>query len=62
MKWATGVGGKYFYRRQEVQQLLAVLQSIDNSNDKVALVAALRSPFFGSLMKICSYFMPGEEA
>jgi len=41
------VGGKYFYRRQEVQQLLAVLQSIDNPNDKVAMVAALRSPFFG---------------
>jgi ATP-dependent helicase/nuclease subunit A len=30
-----------------VQQLLAVLQAIDNPNDKVALVAALRSPFFG---------------
>jgi ATP-dependent exoDNAse (exonuclease V) beta subunit len=41
------VGGKYFYKRQEVQQLLAVLQTIDNPNDKVALVAALRSPFFG---------------
>jgi ATP-dependent exoDNAse (exonuclease V) beta subunit len=41
------VGGKYFYRRQEVQQLLAVLQAIDNPIDKVALVAALRSPFFG---------------
>jgi len=41
------VGGKYFYKRQEVQQLLAVLQAIDNPNDKVALVAALRSPFFG---------------
>ncbi|MEO0249701.1 MAG: UvrD-helicase domain-containing protein, partial [candidate division WOR-3 bacterium] len=41
------VGGKYFYERQEVQQLLAVLQAIDNPNDKVALVAALRSPFFG---------------
>jgi ATP-dependent helicase/nuclease subunit A len=41
------VGGKYFYKRQEVQQLLAVLQSIDNPIDKVALVAALRSPFFG---------------
>jgi ATP-dependent helicase/nuclease subunit A len=41
------VGGKYFYRRQEVQHLLSVLQSIDNPNDKVALVAALRSPFFG---------------
>jgi len=41
------VGGKYFYKRQEVQQLLAVLQAIDNPNDKVALVAALRSPFLG---------------
>ena len=41
------VGGKYFYKRQEVQQLLAVLQAMDNPNDKVALVAALRSPFFG---------------
>jgi ATP-dependent helicase/nuclease subunit A len=42
------VGGKYFYKRQEVQQLLAVLQAVDNPNDKVALVAALRSPFFGT--------------
>jgi len=41
------VGGKYFYKRQEVEQLLAVLQAIDNPNNKVALVAALRSPFFG---------------
>jgi len=41
------VGGKSFYMRQEVQQLLAVLQAVDNPNDKVALVAALRSPFFG---------------
>ncbi|MGB9628348.1 MAG: UvrD-helicase domain-containing protein, partial [Thermodesulfobacteriota bacterium] len=41
------MGGKYFYQRQEVQQLLAVLQAIDNPIDKVSLVAALRSPFFG---------------
>ncbi|MEI9477434.1 MAG: UvrD-helicase domain-containing protein, partial [Deltaproteobacteria bacterium] len=41
------VGGKHFYKRQEVEQLLAILQAIDNPNDKVALVAALRSPFFG---------------
>lgn len=41
------VGGKYFYKRQEVQQLLTVFQAIDNPIDKVALVAALRSPFFG---------------
>jgi ATP-dependent exoDNAse (exonuclease V) beta subunit len=41
------VGGKHFYKRQEVEQLLAILQAIDNPNDRVALVAALRSPFFG---------------
>ena len=41
------IGGKYFYKRQEVEQLLAVLQTMDNPNNKVALVAALRSPFFG---------------
>ena len=41
------IGGRHFYRRQEVQQLLAVLQTVDNPNDKVSLIAALRSPFFG---------------
>lgn len=41
------VGGKYFYRRQEVEQLLALLQAVENPNDQVSLVAALRSPFFG---------------
>lgn len=41
------VGGKYFYFRQEVEQLLALLQAIDNPNDSVSLIAALRSPFFG---------------
>jgi len=40
-------GGKHFYQRQEVGQLLTVLQAIDNPMDSVALVAALRSPFFG---------------
>lgn len=40
-------GGRSFYQRQEVQQLLNVLQAIDNPNDKVALIGALRSPFFG---------------
>jgi len=55
------VGGKHFYKRQEVQQLLAVLQAIDNPNDKVALVAALRSPSSGPLTKNCLCFMPGEE-
>jgi ATP-dependent exoDNAse (exonuclease V) beta subunit len=41
------VGGRYFYKRQEVEQLLAVLRAVDNPHDKVALMAALRSPFFG---------------
>lgn len=41
------VGGRHFYQRQEVQQLLNVLQAIDHPNDRVALLGALRSPFFG---------------
>ncbi len=41
------VGGRYFYKKQEVEQLLTVLRAIDNPHDKVALMAALRSPFFG---------------
>lgn len=41
------IGGRHFYRRQEIQQLYAVLQAVDNPNDRVSLVAALRSPFFG---------------
>ncbi|MGD8629021.1 MAG: UvrD-helicase domain-containing protein, partial [bacterium] len=41
------IGGKYFFQRQEIRQLLAVLMAIANPYDRVALVAALRSPFFG---------------
>ncbi len=41
------IGGRYFYKRQEVQQLLAVLKAVDHPNDRVSLIAALRSPFFG---------------
>jgi ATP-dependent exoDNAse (exonuclease V) beta subunit len=41
------IGGKRFFLCEEVQQLLAVLMAVDNPNDRVALVAALRSPFFG---------------
>lgn len=41
------IGGKYFFQRQEIRQLLAVLVAIANPYDRVALVAALRSPFFG---------------
>ena len=41
------VGGKHFYIRQEVEDLIATLQAIDNPYDSVALVRALKSPFFG---------------
>ena len=41
------IGGKYFFQRQEITQLLAVLIAVANPYDRVALVAALRSPFFG---------------
>ena len=40
-------GGKSFFDRQEVHEVLAVLASIDDPSDRVALVAALRSSFFG---------------
>jgi ATP-dependent exoDNAse (exonuclease V) beta subunit len=42
------VGGRYFYLRQEVEQLASVLRAVDNPLDTVSLVAALRSPFFGA--------------
>ena len=35
------------YDTQEVRDLLAVLRSVDDPTDEVALVAALRSPAFG---------------
>lgn len=41
------VGGRYFYKRQEVEQLLSVLRAIDHPYDQVSLIAAIRSPFFG---------------
>jgi ATP-dependent exoDNAse (exonuclease V) beta subunit len=41
------IGGKHFFQRQEIRQLLAVLLAMDNPYDRVALTAALRSPFFG---------------
>ncbi|MCX8118163.1 MAG: UvrD-helicase domain-containing protein [Desulfobacterota bacterium] len=41
------LGGRQFYLRQEVQQLLALLRAVDHPNDTVSLLAALRSPFFG---------------
>jgi ATP-dependent helicase/nuclease subunit A len=41
------IRGKRFFLCEEVEHLTSVLKSIDNPEDKVALVAALRSPFFG---------------
>jgi ATP-dependent helicase/nuclease subunit A len=40
-------GGKSFFDRQEVHELLAVLRAIDDPADRTALVGALRSSFFG---------------
>ena len=41
------IGGKHFFLCEEVQQLRSVLMAADNPNDRVALLAALRSPFLG---------------
>ncbi|HEX9185883.1 MAG TPA: UvrD-helicase domain-containing protein, partial [Vicinamibacteria bacterium] len=40
------VGGKEYFVRDEVRALTAVLRAIDNPADRLALFAALRSPFF----------------
>jgi ATP-dependent helicase/nuclease subunit A len=40
-------GGKHFYQRIEVKSLINVLTAIDNPEDGIAVVGALRSPFFG---------------
>jgi len=40
-------GGKSFFNRQEVHEALSTLRAIDDRSDKVSLVAALRSSFFG---------------
>lgn len=40
-------GGKEYFARDEVRALAAVLWAIDNPADQLALVQALRSPFFG---------------
>ena len=40
-------GGKHYYTRLEVQELLAVMLAVDNAYDRGAVLAALRSAFFG---------------
>ncbi|HXF05625.1 MAG TPA: UvrD-helicase domain-containing protein, partial [Blastocatellia bacterium] len=41
------LAGKGFYERQEIQDILSLLQFLDNRTNEIALVAALRSPLFG---------------
>jgi ATP-dependent helicase/nuclease subunit A len=53
-------GGKSFFDRQEVHEVLAVLHAIEDPSDRVSLVAALRSSFFGvSDRDIVSYSLSG---
>ncbi len=40
-------GGRSFFERQEVQELVSCLKAIDDPTDRVSLVAALRSGAFG---------------
>ena len=39
-------GGRTFFKRQEVRELIAILRAIDDPSDQVAVIAALRSPAF----------------
>ena len=41
------IGGKSFYRREEISETLALLQAVDDPLDHISIVAALRSSFFG---------------
>jgi ATP-dependent helicase/nuclease subunit A len=41
-------GGKSYFDRQEVHETLATLRAVEDPYDRVALVAALRSSFFGA--------------
>ncbi len=39
--------GKQFYARREIRALIAVLKAVDNPEDAISVVAALRSPLLG---------------
>ena len=41
------IGSRQFYRRQEVTDLVMLLQAIVEERDPIALIGALRSPLFG---------------
>ena len=40
-------GGRGFYQRQEIYDLANILRVLCNSSDSIALMGALRSPYFG---------------
>jgi ATP-dependent helicase/nuclease subunit A len=53
-------GGKSFFDRQEVHEVLSVLRAVDDPADRTSLVAALRSSFFGvSDRDIACYVLGG---
>ncbi len=52
-------GGRRYYSRQEMSALLAVLGAIDDPKDKVALTAALRSPFVSASDEDLFLFVSG---
>ncbi|MHC5033821.1 MAG: UvrD-helicase domain-containing protein, partial [Planctomycetota bacterium] len=41
------IGGKHFYRREQVVETLALLQAVEDPLNEAAVVGALRSSFFG---------------
>jgi ATP-dependent helicase/nuclease subunit A len=41
------LAGRGFYEREEIRDVLALLQFLENTTDELALAAALRSPLFG---------------
>jgi ATP-dependent helicase/nuclease subunit A len=56
----TVEGGKSFFDRQEVHEVLAVLRALDDPSDRLSLVAALRSSFCGvSDRDIVAYALAG---
>jgi len=56
----TVEGGKSFFDRQEVHEALAVLRAVDDPSDRIPLVAALRSSFFGvSDRDVVAYSLSG---
>ncbi len=55
-------GGKSFFDRHEVHETLAAVRAIDDPTDRVSLVAALRSSFFGcGDREIASYSLSGGK-